>query len=300
MTIRSEFVPTLAVLGAVFLWGSSFPAMKLVVAVFDPMTVMWARMAVAMLVLVPLRRRLDFSGYRKGDWKRLLLMALFLPCLYFLLESNALILTTSSQAGIVAASLPLMVALGAWLMLGERMGSAAVAGLVAALGCVVWLTLVGAPQENAPNPFLGNGLEFLAMVCGSGYMLSARSLSGRYSPLTLTAVQMVAGFLFFLPGITGLDPLWTPDPTASLWPAILSLAWLGGVVSLGAFGLFNYGVGRMEAGKASAFINLVPVVAVVLGWAWLGESLNGVQCLAAMGVLLGVALTQVAGRRAAA
>ncbi len=293
MTFRSEWIPTLAVLGAVVLWGSSFPAMKTVIALFDPLTVMWARMAVAVAVLVPFWRRLDFSGYRKGDWKRLGLMALFLPCLYFLLESNALVYTTSSQAGIVAASLPLMVALGAWLMLGERMGMTAMAGLVLALGCVVWLTLAGSPQENAPDPLLGNFLELGAMLCGAGYMLSARSLSHRYSSLTLTAVQMAGGLVFFTPGL--FQPL--PAFSADLIPSLAALVYLGSLVSMGAFALFNYGVGRMEAGKASAFINLVPVVAVVLGWAWLGETLAGTQWIAGAGVLAGVALTQLAGRR---
>ena len=292
MTLRSECIPTLAVLGAVVLWGSSFAAMKVVLGLFDPLTVMWARMAVAVAILLPLRKRLDFSGYRRGDWKRLGLMALFLPCLYFLLESNALTYTTSSQAGIVAASLPLMVALGAWVMLGERMGRTAVSGLLLALGCVAWLTLAGAPQENAPNPVLGNALELAAMLCGAGYMLSSRSLSGRYSSLTLTAVQMAGGFVFFTPGL--FQPL--PEAGTGLLLPLLALAYLGSVVSLGAFGLFNYGVGRMEAGRASAFVNLVPVVAVFLGWAWLGESLAGSQWPAAAGVLAGVALTQLRPR----
>lgn len=294
MKDNANLLPTLAVLGAVVLWGSSFSAMKSVLDVLDPMAAMWCRMAVAVAVLAALRRQISFSGYRKGDWLRLGFMALCLPCLYFLLEANALTLTTSAQAGVVSASLPLMVALGGWAMLGERMRPRAAAGLVLAIGSVAWLTLASAPQQSAANPLLGNLLEAGAMVCSAGYMLYARSLSTRYSPLTLTAVQMFAGFLFFTPGAFRLEL-----PEANLAATAMKLLYLGSFVSLGAFGLFNYGVSRIPAGRASAFINMVPVVAVALGWGLLGEALNPVQCLAACGVLLGVCLSQERGENPA-
>ncbi|MGE4554007.1 MAG: DMT family transporter, partial [Desulfovibrionaceae bacterium] len=174
-----------------------------------------------------------------------------------------------------------------------------VAGLAAALGCVVWLTLAGGAQEHAPNPLLGNALELAAMVCSAGYMLSARSLGSRYSSFTLTAVQMAGGLVFFIPGLLRMAPLPGADP-ALVWPAVGMLVFLGSVVSLGAFGLYNYGLTCLPAARASAYVNLVPVVAVALGWACLGETLNPVQCLAGAGVLGGVLLTQLPARRALA
>lgn len=279
--------PILAVLGAVVLWGSSFSAMKSVVAIMDPMAVMWVRMAVAVAVLFFLRRYISFANYRRGDWKRLGLMALFLPCVYFLLEANALTLTTSSQAGVVAASLPLMVAFGAWLTLGERMSARGLFGLAVAVACVAWLTLSASPSEAASNPVLGNLLEFLAMICSAGYMLCSKNLSTRYSPLTLTAVQMCTGFVFFLPGAFSLSL-----PEAGLLPTLATLVYLGSAVSLGAFGLFNFGVSRIPAASASAFVNMVPVVAVLLGWLFLDEVLSAMQWIAAAGVFLGVWLSQ--------
>ncbi len=50
-----SLLPILALLAAVLLWGLSYPAMKSVVAVLDPQAVMWARMAVALLALLPRR-----------------------------------------------------------------------------------------------------------------------------------------------------------------------------------------------------------------------------------------------------
>jgi drug/metabolite transporter (DMT)-like permease len=63
---------------------------------------------------------LSFSGaqipgvtYRKGDWGRLILLAFFEPCLYFIFEAAALSYTTASQASMITALCPVMVALAA-------------------------------------------------------------------------------------------------------------------------------------------------------------------------------------------
>jgi len=72
---------------------------------------------------------------------------------------------------------------------------------------------------------------------------------------------------------------------------------LGGFVTFGAFGLYNWGISHIRAAKVSSFINLVPVMAVILGWAVLGESLLFRQCLAACAAIAGVMLSQMADRR---
>ncbi|MGE4293351.1 MAG: DMT family transporter [Desulfovibrio sp.] len=279
--------PVAAVLGAVVLWGSAFPMMKAVLAVFGPWTVMWLRMAVGALVLLPFLGRMSLAGYRKGDWLLLGGMALCMPCLYFLLESNALTLTTSSQAGVVSAILPLTVALGGWIFLREPLERGSLFGLALALGGVVWLTLSGSPAADAPNPVLGNLLELCAMLMAGVYMLLARQLGDRYSALTLTAIQTAAGLVFFSPGALDLGP-----ESLTRTDALLATGYLGAFVSIGAFGLYNFGLSHLPAGRAAASINLVPVVAVTLAWVWLGESLNATQAVAAGVILFGVWLAQ--------
>lgn len=49
---------------------------------------------------------------------------------------------------------------------------------------------------------------------------------------------------------------------------------------------------RIPASRASVFINLVPVFAVMIGWGVLGELLSLYQCLAALAVIGGVWISQ--------
>lgn len=286
--------PAAAALAAVLLWGGSFAAMKTAVTGLDAWAVMWARMIVGALFLIPFTGRLfRFPGYRKGDWRLLALLAALQPCLYFIFEARALTLTTSSQAGVISASVPLLVAAGACLTLGERLSAKTLAGLVLALTGVAWLSLAAAPNETAPDPLLGNLLELCAMVCAAAYMILLKRLSGRYGAWTLTALQTFAGAVFFLPGAV---PFFERGLSAISGAEMFSLLYLGAGATLGAFGLYNWGLSRMPAGKGSSFINLVPVSAAALGWLLLGETLSPAQGLAAVAVLFGVRLSQAGYR----
>ncbi len=293
--VPSALLPTLAILGAVLLWGGSFSAMRVAVQVLSPWSVMWVRMAVALAVLLPLLPRLWPGRAALRDWKPLALMVAFQPCLYFWLESNALTYTTSSQAGVIAASVPLMVAVGARFFLGERTGAGALTGLAVSMAGVAWLTFSGADDGQASNAILGNCMELGAMASAAAYMLLVKRLCGRYGPWTLTAMQVGAGALFFLPG--GVT-LWRVG--AAIWTPTLALvmAFLGACVTLGAFGLYNWGMSRIPASRASAFINLVPVTAVLLGWVVLGETLTPAQLCAAAVVFVGVWMSQRRPRKA--
>jgi drug/metabolite transporter (DMT)-like permease len=286
-------LPYLAILGAVLLWGGSFSAMKIAVGALNPWSVMGVRMLMACMVAACLAPKLGPLPRKPADWRFIAPMIALQPCLYFVLESHALQYTTSSQAGIIAAFVPLMVAVGAAVFLGEKLRANTLAGLALSIIGVGWLSLSGDSSEHASNPLLGNMLELSAMACAAGYMVLLKRLTSTHKPLTLTALQMAGGLVFFSPG---LWMLWKQGLASLDWTVWLALIYLGAVVTLGAFGLYNYGISRMEAGKASIGVNLVPVAAAALGWIILGETLNATQIMASTLVLGGVWWSQRGGR----
>lgn len=269
------FLAPLCLGGAVLLWGTSFMATKTALTGFAPMTVIWLRMALSALLVLALYRRFPAPDYKPGDWKVLLFLCLMQPCGYFLLEGYAISLTTSAQAGMISALVPLLVAAGAWVILKEPISFKGGVGLAVSIGGVVWLSMAGSPDMSAPNPVLGNLLEVGAMVCAAVYMVVMKRLSRRYSTWWLTGMQCVAGAVFFLPGIF-VGGSGGPVPL-SAW---LAVAYLGLFVTFGAFGLYNMGMSMMPAGRAAIAINLVSPVAVMSGWLFLGEGMSPAQLLA--------------------
>lgn len=299
MSTPRPLVPFLCLAGAVLLWGTSFVAMKYALTGFSPLAVVFLRMALASALLALLWGRVPKAGRRRGDLKWLGLMCLLQPCLYFLLEGYAVALTTSAQAGMISSLVPLLVAAGAWAFLREALTARMVWGIFLSLCGVVWLSLGGTAEHNAPNPALGNVLELLAMCCASGYMLVLKHLSSRFDSWHLTGLQVFAGALFFLPGALATEPGWLAAPASALaavpLDAWLAVAYLGGVVTLAAFGLYHKAVACLSSAQAAASINLVPLVAVFAGWLLLGETLAPGQFAACALILAGVLLGQSRG-----
>jgi len=300
MNTTRHLVPFLGLAGAVLLWGTSFVAMKFALTGFSPLAVVFLRMALASVLMALFWGRAPKAGRRRGDLKWLGLMCLLQPCLYFLLEGYAVTLTTSAQAGMISSLVPLLVAAGAWAFLREALSGRMIAGICLSLCGVGWLSLGGAAHHDAPNPALGNALELLAMCCVSGSMLVFKHLSSRFDSWRLTGLQAFAGALFFLPGALATEPGWLAAlaNAAAIVPrdAWLAVAYLGGVVTLGAFGLYNQAMTRLTAAQAAASINMVPLVAVFAGWLMLGETLAPAQFAACALILAGVLLGQSKGK----
>jgi drug/metabolite transporter (DMT)-like permease len=281
-------VAVICLVVAMALWGSSFIALKVAFAELPAMWVIFGRMALGSLVFLLAWRWRGRMQYRPGDWKFLLGLAACEPCLYFLFEALALQNTSASQAGMVTALLPLLVAVGAFIFLRERISRTTLAGFLIALVGAVWLSLAGSADEHARNPLLGNFYELLAMLCATGYTLLLKHLSARYSPFLLTAMVAFVGTLFFLPLALLDDPL--PREVSAL--GLGAVAYLGVLVTVGAYGLYNFGVSRLPASQASGFTNLIPVFTLVFAMLLLGERLNSMQLCAAFLVFAGVALSQ--------
>ncbi|NKQ41916.1 MAG: DMT family transporter [Sulfurovum sp.] len=285
-----DWIAVIALTIAMMVWASSFIALKSTIGPMGPMSVIFGRMVVASLCFVFFIKSFMKLRFTKEDIKYLALMVVFEPCLYFLFEANALVFTTAGQAGMIASTMPLLTAIGAGILLKELISKKLIIGSLIALAGVVWLSLSATSEQNASNPLLGNTLMFFAMICGSGYAISIRHLTKRFSPLFLTALQAFIGVIFFLSFALWEYNTMTIDFNKD---AILWIVYLGVVVTLGGYGLFNFALSRIEASKASMFINLIPIFTLLLAFVILGEMLTFVEMIASSIVFLGVLITQI-------
>jgi drug/metabolite transporter (DMT)-like permease len=285
-----RLLPQVALISAMFLWASSFIALKVAFRAYDPMVVIFGRMFVASICLLIIGFRFRRSvNYQKGDYKLILFMAFCEPCLYFLFEGQAVVYTTAAQAGIITAVLPILVMIVASLVLHEKNGIQGWLGAVTAVGGVCWLTMESNPSENAPNPILGNVLEFLAMVCATGYMVTLRYLTKCYPPFFITAIQALTGCVFFFP-LLFLPSTKLPDHLNNT--SALAIVYLGAAITLGAYGLYNYAQKYLSASRSAIYVNLIPIISVFLAWLVLDETFVRNQVFAGAVIMFGVWLSQ--------
>ena len=102
MTVSKNVLMALLILSYAT-WGGGMIAMKYAFESFTAMQVVFARVAFAGVIYLALYRLWSHIPYQKGDWKYLLAMVLFEPCLFFLCETFAMTYTTASQGGVIGA-----------------------------------------------------------------------------------------------------------------------------------------------------------------------------------------------------
>ena len=290
MTKNFSYIGILSLIFAMFIWASSFIALKAAMEDLGPFTVIFLRMLIASLCFVYFIKSFLKYDFSKKDIKFILLLALFEPCLYFIFESKALQLTSASQAGMITSLMPIITAMAAGYFLKEIITKQLIFGSLIAMSGAIWLSLQGTTSISSPNPLLGNFLEFLAMVCGAGYTITARYLSDKYSALFITAIQAFIGAIFFAPLF--LYEYFT-IPLNITMNSFLWVLYLGVVVTLAGYGLYNYALTKITASKAAVFVYLIPVFTLILAYFVLNEKLSIIEFIACFVILLGVFISEV-------
>lgn len=279
-------------------WGGTWIAGRLVAPEMPPLVAASLRFLLGTLTLGLLlwRQQRGIPALDRADWGRVLGMGATGILAYNLCFFHGLQHIQAGRAALVIAINPVLIGLAAWALLGERLSRLRLAGMaIAGAGCVTVIAR-GNPLSLLQGD-IGTG-ELAILGCAlawSSYTLIGRRASGRLSPLVLTFYASAAGgLLLTLAALaTGSLHAW-PQASAQAWWA---LAYLGILGSGFSYVWYAQGVARLGAGRAAAFINLVPLCALLLGAALLGERVAPAVLAGGGAILLGVWLSN---RRVAA
>jgi drug/metabolite transporter (DMT)-like permease len=274
------------------IWGGQYSAGRLVAEALPWFTNSALRFVVATAILVPLAYARD-GGLPRLDGRRFATMLalgfsgvfVFNVCFFAGLER-----VPAGRGALIMALNPVMTALGAWLVFGERMRRVRVLGIVLAVaGVIVVITRgdLGALANGALG--LGELLLFGSVLGWVVYTLMGRAVLKGMSPLGATTwasllgmIMLVACAVFERPwaALAALPP--------SGWGAIAYLGALGTVV---AFLWFYQGVQRIGPARAAVFLSFVPVFGVVIAALVLGEPILASMIVGGAMVVGGVLLT---------
>ncbi len=287
----SEKIPPIAFVSAItgcILWGSALSIVKIALEEYDPVFLVFARMAISALVLTPIvfYRFRPIRIYSRRDFLLLVLLTLCDPVGFFTFEALALQHTLASQASMMWAVAPLLNTMAALLILRERTSRPVIICFIVAMAGVMLLTAGGGVSEHASNPVLGNFLELLSLCGAAGFLVILRFLRGRYPAMLVVWFQSLGATIFFLPALA-FDSV--ALPTEFNFGPFLSLLYLGACVTFGAQACSAFAVARMPVSRLSALSNMIPVVGVLTGMLLLGETMSPIQW-AASALVLGVVL----------
>ncbi len=275
-------------------WAFSFIWFKVANETFKPITIVFLRLLISIVVLgVYLFFSNNFRKIEKKDRKFFLILAVFEPFLYFLGESFGLTYVSATIGSVVISTIPVFVALGAWLLLKERLKRINYAGIILSfIGIIVFIINT---DGSLTFNIRGLALLFLAVFSAVGYNLILTRLLGAYTPVFIVAVQNTIGVVLFLPIFLATDMthlINTPFTFSDLIP-VIELALFA---SCGAFILFAYSVKKMGISRVNVFTNSIPLLTALFAFFILGEKLTLQNIAGMIIVITGLFMSQLNGR----
>lgn len=273
----------------VLLWSTGWIVAGFSARHADPLWFLFLRFALAAgvigLIAVTMRAPWPRSGRETGHAmvSGLLLHTLYLGAVWWAVRNGV----PSGVSGIMAGLQPVMTALLAPAILGERIAPAQIVGVVLGfLGIVMVLApkLVGvspAAFDAIATPLAVNLLGMVAVTAGTFYQ--KRFVSGG-DMRTTTFWQYVAAALGTLP-LLALFGTVEAEWNRTL---VLTMAWSVLALSVGGISLFLYLIRRGEVSRAAAYIYLVPAVSALMAFLFFGETLAPLQLAGMVVTALGV------------
>ena len=274
------------------LWGGSFLFMRYAVPDFGVVPLIWLRVALASICLLPLLLLKRQFGALRRQAGALTIMSLFNSGLPFLLIAWATLSITAGLASIMNAMTPVFTALIGALWLGDRLDGRRSLGLLLGLAGVALLA-----ADKADFRPGGSGWAIVAMLLATAcYGFAAnhtrRYLQGVPALVNATGTQLVSALVLLPPA------LWSwPERMPGLGPWLAALV-LGVACSALAYVLFFRLIARVGASRAVTVTFLVPVFGTLWGALFLGEPVTASMLAGGAVVLLGTGLaTGVIGGR---
>jgi drug/metabolite transporter (DMT)-like permease len=288
------WVMQLKLLLVAVIWGGTWIAARVAVQEITPLQVASWRYLIASVCLgaLLLVKEGRLPPLQRSQWATVLLAGLSGIFIYNVFFLYGLRHIGAARGALVVALNPVMVALAAWLLFKDRMTPGKGAGVLMALcGC---LLVVGRGDPLAllrGEVGLGEWLIVACVLCWTVYTFVGRRATASMSPLALTFyASLSGGAMLLLTGCWQGELSLVPHFSWRAWTAIVFLGVLGTAL---AFTWYADGVHRLGAAKAAAFINLVPLAAVLQAAWLLGERLEMAELGGGLLVLAGVAITNM-------
>lgn len=300
MDTENNYLPILSGLAVAVIFGFSFLFTKVGLNSIDNdvFYLLAFRFLVAALVLTLLsllgKVKVNFKGKRLHI---LFLLSLFQPITYFIFETIGIKFTSSSEAGMMIAVIPVVVTIFAFIFLNERPKKIQVLFIILSVSGVIFINVI----KGGVN---GNiiGIMFLlgAVISAGIYNILSRKSSLSFKPVEITFVMMWVGAIVFniiaivKHSIYGdISNYFIPLKNVKF---IISILYLGILSSVLAFFMVNYMLSKLEASKSSVFTNLTTIVSIIAGVVILNEPFYWYHIIGGLMIVLGVWGTNYYGK----
>ena len=290
--MKTSSYATMALLGTVLLWSFMVVVAKGIVAVVDPITVLFFRLLVAALCFLPFF--IKNHTWTKPHFNKLVIISLgaTVNLTFFILGIKH---TTASASQIIYSAMPILVLIIGIYFKKERQSLKKITGVIIGF---IGLLLIGflssvEKGETITGSLVGNLLIMIAMLGWTSYLLYSKSLSEHFQPIEMGSTSILVSFL-----VSAM--LFAINQSVSSASMIIDLPLVSAALFMGFAGtfltyiLYQYAIHHSSTLKVSMTSYIQPITTAFLAILFIGEKLTFHFLLGSILVLVGVFLSSSA------
>ena len=270
-------------------WASAFAGIRAGLRAYSPGNLAVLRFLIASAVLAVYAGIAHFRRPELRDLPGLVLSGAIGITFYNLAINYGETRVTAGAASMLIASVPIWTALAARIWLHEKLTIIGWSGVVVSFAGIVLI----AGGEGGGIHLSPQALIILAAaITSAAYMILQKQYLARYSALEFTAYSIWFGTALMLPFGSGLLATLRAAPAA----ATVSVVYLGIFPGALAYVAWAYVMSHGAAGRTSTLLYIIPVLAITIGWMWLGEVPRLLTFVGGAIALAGVCMVNVWGK----
>jgi len=286
---KSKTIPYLEALFAVIVWGVSFIATKVALRDISPITIVWLRFTMGVLVLgIAVSIRGQFALPNKKEWGYFSLLGFLGITFHQWLQSNGLQTSEAGTTAWIVSTTPVFMALLGLIVLKERLDWIKTVGIFLASTGVLLVISKGDIASISVGTFGAPG-DFLIMISAVNWalfsVLSRRGLRSYPASLMMFYVMMLGWVFTSILFLAGKNFHEISTLTVNGW---LGVTFLGIFCSGLAYIAWYDALQVLPAAQTGVFLYIEPLVAVVVAFFILGEPITVTSMIGGGIILFGV------------
>jgi len=270
---RSSYLPYLALAAVCIIWGTTYLALRVAVLHFPPFLFTIIRQTTAGILLLGIVFTLGKAAFPTKDhlWKQAI-AGFFMISMGNGLVAWAEMYIPSGVAAIICSLMPVLVILiNVTIHRDERPTVPILAGVALGLAGIVMMFSEHLAGFSKSEYIMGIALTFGAVVAWAAGSIWIKKRNTDTNPFVNAGLQMFFGGLLLIPFSLAFDDM---SRVALSSEVVWSMAYLIIFGSLIAYASYAYALRKLPMTIVSLYAYINPLVAVVLGWLVLDETLN--------------------------